>query len=313
MNQTNQTVVTYFIIKGISDVPELQTPIFLLILLIYFLCLGGNFAILYLVCMDSQLHTPMYFFLGHLSLIDISSTTVTLHKSIFSFISGDKTVSFIGCMTQMYTFTSLGTNQLLILTAMSYDRYVAICNPLHYHMIMNFKVCSLLASVSWVTGFIEIIPTLYAISSFTCYKSNIVNHFFCDVVPLKELTCNDTSFVDTYIFIEGGLFVFLTPFTLTFISYIFIVATILKIRSSTGRRKAFYTCSSHLTVVIFLYFTLFCQYFRPTSIVSLDFNKLFSLFNTAAVTTLNPLIYSLKNKVVISAFRRQMRVCTITV
>ncbi|KAM4641759.1 olfactory receptor 8D1-like [Discoglossus pictus] len=315
MEQKNGTTMFFFILKGISDVHEMQLPIFLLVLLLYLITLGGNMTILLLVWLDPQLHTPMYFFLGNLSFIDMSSTTVNLHKILTSFLSGDNTISFSCCMAQLYMFASLTIDELLILTAMtmSYDRYVAICKPLHYHMIMNRRVCVMLAMISWGFGFMEVLPTLWATSNLTCYKSNIVNHFFCDVVPLKQLTCSDTFILDLYVFIEGGLIVFFTPFILTFISYIFIVTTILKIRSSSGRRKAFYTCSSHLTVVILLYLTIFCQYFRPESVFSLDANKLFSLFNTAAVPILNPLIYSLKNKDVKSALRRQLRLSKCTV
>ncbi|KAM4641983.1 olfactory receptor 5AR1-like [Discoglossus pictus] len=266
-----------------------------------------------LVSLDRQLHTPMYFFLFNLALLDTSTVNVTLHKILATFITGDHTISFIGCMTQMYMCTSFQCDVLLILTAMSFDRYVAICKPLHYHMMMNRRVCVVLAMVSWGLGFMEVVPTLWATLNLMCYKSNIVNHFFCDVVPLKQLSCSDTFILDLYVFIDGGLIASLTPFILTFISYIFIVTTILKIRSSPGRRKAFYTCSSHLTVVILLYLTIFCQYFRPESMISLDANKFFSLFNTAAVPILNPLIYSLKNKDVKSALRRQLRLSKFTI
>ncbi|KAM4696170.1 uncharacterized protein WCC33_014912 [Rhinophrynus dorsalis] len=307
MDQTNQTIVTYFIIKGISDVPELKTLIFLLVLLLYILTLSGNLVILLLVCMDQQLHTPMYFFLCNLSILDISSTTVTLHRILIDFISGHNTVSFFGCMAQMYIFTALACDELLILTAMSYDRYVAICNPLRYHMVMNHRVCILLTMVCWLLGFLEILPILWALSNFTCYRSHEINHFFCDMVPLIKLCCNDTSSLEFYIVIEGIFLGSFTPFFLTFISYVFIILTIMNIRCSTGRRKAFYTCSSHLTVVILLYVTLICQYLRPTSIETLESNKLFSLFNTATVPMLNPLIYSLKNKEVKSALGRRLR------
>ncbi|KAM4641218.1 olfactory receptor 5G9-like [Discoglossus pictus] len=299
--------------EGVSDIPELQTPIFILTLLIYLICVNGNMTIILLVSLDQQLHMPMYFFLVNLSLVDVSKINVALHKILATYISGDHKISFIGCMIQMYMYSSLECVVLLILTAMSYDRYVAICKPLHYHMIMNHRVCVVLAIISWGLGFMEVLPTVWETSNLTCYKSNIINHFFCDVVPLKQLTCSDTFILGIYLFIEGGLIVFFTPFILTFISYIFIVTTILKIRSSSGRRKAFYTCSSHLTVVILLYLMIFCQYFRPESVFSLDANKLFSLFNTAAVPTLNPLIYSLKNKDVKSALRRQLRLSKFTV
>ncbi|XP_053545502.1 olfactory receptor 6C74-like [Bombina bombina] len=309
MFSTNQTRVTYFIIKGISDVPQLQLPIFLLVLLIYLTTLGANTAIFLLVCLDPQLHTPMYFFLGNLSIMDMFCSTITLHKALVIFVTGNKTVSFNSCIAQLYMFSCLACDELLILTAMSYDRYVAICNPLHYPMVMNPKVCALLAFICWVLGFIEVIPYVVLLLELSCYRSNIINHFFCDLVPIVKLTCSDTSVLDIVILIEGLLLLSLIPFLLTFISYIFIIVTILKIRSSTGRRKAFYTCSSHLTVVLLLYVTLVCQYLRPTSSESLNSNKLFSLFNTAAVPMLNPLIYSLKNKDVKSSLRRRLKAC----
>ncbi|XP_063794709.1 olfactory receptor 5V1-like [Pseudophryne corroboree] len=310
MEQNNQTTWSYFIIRGISDVPELQLPTFLLVLLIYLITLGGNMTILLLVCLDPQLHTPMYFFLGNLSALDISSSTVSLHKVLAIYVSGDRRVSFLGCIVQFYVFSCLACSELLILAAMSYDRYVAICNPLRYFILMNPRVCTLLATVCWTLGFVEVVPYVVLLTQFSCYKSNIINHFFCDLVPLLSLSCSDTSTLEMLSFIEGLLLLSLTPFTLTITPYVFIISTILGIRSSTGRRKAFYTCSSHLTVVTVLYVTLICQYLRPTSSDSLEFIKLFSLFNTAAVPMLNPLIYSLKNRDVKSALRRKLKIVT---
>ncbi|KAM4641844.1 olfactory receptor 8B8-like [Discoglossus pictus] len=310
MKPSNYTTVMYFIIKGISDAPELQAPIFLLVLLIYLITLGGNMTVLLLVCVDPHLHTPMYFFLVNLSVMDMSSTTVTLHKILFSFVSGNNTISFIGCMTQFYFFLSLTAGALLILTAMSYDRYVAICNPLHYHVVMKPRVCTLLAIVCWVWGFTETMPYVVIISSFTCYLTIEINHFLCDILPLRKLTCSDTSLLDLSLSITSA-FHSTIPLLLTFIPYIFIIITIFRIKSSTGRRKAFYTCSSHLTVIIVLYGTLLTQYLIPSSMDSLESSKLFSLFNTAAVPVLNPLIYSLKNEAVKSALRRTLRSCKV--
>ncbi|XP_063288425.1 olfactory receptor 6C74-like [Pelobates fuscus] len=307
INTTNSTMVTYFIINGISDHAELQVLIFLLVLLIYLITLGGNMTILLLVCLDRHLHTPMYFFLGNLSILDMSSTTVTLHKILANFISGNKTISFNACMTQVYIFASLTGQELLILTAMGYDRYVAICNPLRYHMVMNHTTCALLATACWMFGFLQVIPPVVILSRFSCYTSNEINHFFCDMVPLMRLSCSDTSLLQLLNLTEGLILSTMTPFCLTFTSYVFIILTITKIPSIAGRRKAFYTCSSHLTVVIFLYIILACQYVTPPSTSSVEVNKLFSLFNTAAIPLLNPLIYSLKNKDVKSALRRRLR------
>ncbi|KAM4641971.1 olfactory receptor 6C4-like [Discoglossus pictus] len=307
MEQKNLTLFNYFVLKGISAIAELQTLISLLVLLLYLTILGGNLTILLLICLDPHLHTPMYFFLGNLSLLDMSSTTVTLHSTLVAFITGDKRVSFFGCMSQLFIFSFLMNNELYLLTAMSYDRYVAICNPLHYTMIMRYRVCVLLVIVCCLASFVFVTPFLVLLLEYSCYVSNIINHFFCDLVPVMKLSCSDTSALEMLTLTEGTITSLITPFSLTFISYVFIIGTILKIRSSTGRSKAFYTCSSHLTVVLLLYMTLICQYLRPISINSLESNKLFSLFNTAIVPMLNPLIYSLKNKDVKSALRRQVK------
>nr|DBA20730.1 TPA: hypothetical protein GDO54_017480 [Pyxicephalus adspersus] len=299
-------MVTFFIIKGISDVPELQTPIFLLVLLIYLLTLGGNITIILLVFLDCHLHTPMYFFLANLSLNDICNTTVTLHKVLLIGLTGDQEISYVSCIAQIYFFGSFVSDELLFLAAMSYDRYVAICNPLRYTVIMNHKICALLASFCWVLGFIEILPYAVLVAGFSCYRSNVVDHFFCDLVPVIKLSCSNTSVLKTLFIVEGTFLLVLGPLVLTVLSYIFIISTIIKIRTSTGRRKAFYTCSSHLTVVILLYITLSYQYPRPLSADSLEYNKLLSLFNTAAVPILNPFIYSLKNKDVKSALKKRL-------
>ncbi|KAM5146883.1 olfactory receptor 8B8-like [Mantella aurantiaca] len=307
MEQTNKTMVTYFIIKGISDFPELQLPIFFLALMIYLIILGGNMTIFLLICMDHQLHTAMYFFLANLSILDIFCSTITLHKALITFITGDKLVSFAGCVMQMLIFLSFTCDELLILTAMGYDRYVAICHPLRYRVIMNHKVCCGLASVCWVLGFVHIMPCALILSSITCYTSPEINHFFCDLMPLMKLSCSDISDLQIYVIIEGAVVASFIPFCLTFISYVFIIRSILRIRSSDGRKKAFYTCSSHLTVIVLLYGTLAYQYFRPVEYITLDSNKLSSLFNTTGIPILNPLIYSLKNKDVHLALKKVIK------
>ncbi|XP_077344640.1 olfactory receptor 5V1-like [Lithobates pipiens] len=306
MEIRNYSVVTHFIIMEISDVPGAQVPTFIMVLFIYFFTICGNMTILLLVCMDHHLHTPMYFFLGNLSVVDMSLTTCSLHKYIIIFITGDRVISYLACIIQVYFLGSFISNELLLLTAMSYDRYIAICNPLRYTMIMNRKACALLAAVCWMLGFLEIIPFVLLVTSFTCYESNIINHFFCDLEPLKKLSCSRMSILELLTIIEGVFVLTLLPLLLTIIPYIFIIITILKIQSKTGRRKAFYTCSSHLTVVVLLYTILVSQYLSPTSDENLRYKKTISLFNIAAVPMLNPLIYSLKNRDVQSAFKRQL-------
>ncbi|XP_044124840.1 olfactory receptor 146-like [Bufo gargarizans] len=306
MSSSNHTLVMFFFLTGISNIPELQLPVFLLVFLSYLITLVGNITIFLLVCLDHHLHTPMYFFLCNLSILDMSSSTVTMHRIFVNFITGDTTISFFACMTQMYIFASLTSDELLLLTIMSYDRYMAICSPLRYHTVMCLKFCSKLTAFCWVVGFLQVLPLVVMLSRITCFKTTEINHFFCDIMPLIRLPCEDISTLELYNFING-LILAVFPFFLTFIPYIFIVIAILKIRSSTGRRKTFYTCSSHLTVIILLYTSLVCQYLQPDSMVSKGSNKLYSLFNTAAVPMLNPLIYSLKNKDVKEALKRRRR------
>ncbi|XP_044124858.1 olfactory receptor 1019-like [Bufo gargarizans] len=303
----NKTTVNFFVITGITHVPVLKELIFFLVLLIYLLTVAGNMTIFLLICLDRQLHSPMYFFLGNLSILDISCSTIATHKILSMFVTGNDIIYFPFCMAQLYLFSSFTSIELLLLTAMSYDRYVAICRPLYYSRIMNPQACLLLALACWLVGFIELIPYMDLLLRISCYRSNIINHFFCDMMPIIKMSCSDTSALELLIFTEGVFLLSVTPFLLTFISYMFIISSIMRIRYSTGRRKTFYTCSSHLTVVVLLYGTLFCQYLRPTTMDTLDSNKIFSLFNTVAVPVLNPIIYSLKNKTVKSALKQKVQ------
>ncbi|XP_053545486.1 olfactory receptor 6C3-like [Bombina bombina] len=213
MEQKNQTMVTFFVIKGISDDPQLQLLIFFLVLFNFFTIGGnGNLTILLLVCLDTQLQTPMYFFVRNLSLLDMSCTTVTLHKVLLSYISSDNTILYLSCITQMYMSTSLTVDELLLLTAMSYDRYVAICNPLQYPIVMRSRVCIVLVLFCWVLGFIELLPYLVLLLDISYYSSNIINHFYCDLVPVMTLSCSDISVLKIVIFTEGIFLLSLTPF-----------------------------------------------------------------------------------------------------
>ncbi|XP_056397382.1 olfactory receptor 5B12-like [Hyla sarda] len=306
--KVNQTI-TYFIIKGISDVPELQAPIFVLVLFIYLISLVGNMSLLLLVCLDSHLHTPMYFFLANLSIVDMMSPTVTLHEILLTFITGDNTVLYLPCIVQLYLFGSLTAHELFILMAMSYDRYVAICRPLNYTIIMNFKICIVLASLCWIFGFIAYASFIWFVFKISCFSTNVIDHFCCDLVPIMEIACSDITILKMLPSTQGLILYIIIPLILIFASYIFIIRSIMKIRSSIGRRKAFYTCSSHLTVSILLYATLIFQYVIPSN--GLGSKKLHSLFNMAIVPMLNPFIYSLKNKDVKTAFRRRIGKCNV--
>ncbi|KAM3912181.1 olfactory receptor 6C74-like [Leptodactylus fuscus] len=306
MSSINETTIEGFRLKGISDVPELQVLIFLLVLLIYLISLGGNLTILFLVFRDLHLHTPMYFFLSNLSIIDISTSTTTLLRVFVTFATHNHIISTSACMAQLYIFCTLTGSEISILASMSFDRYVAICRPLHYHTVMSRRLCGLLASACWGFGFIEAVPTVVFISRFTCYISKEIDHYFCDSMPIRDITCSDTSFLDLYVLSFGNLYIFILC-SLTIAPYIPIIRCILRISSSTGRRKAFYTCSSHITVVVLFYTSVTLQYIVTVCLNNMGSNKIFSLFNTAVVPMLNPLIYSLKNKDIKSALRRKFK------
>ncbi|OCT67958.1 olfactory receptor 1019 [Xenopus laevis] len=299
----NRTWVNNFIIKGITDIPELQAPIFMLVLAIYFIIITGNSIIFYLICVDPRLHNPMYFFLSNLSVLDMCYTTVTMHEVLVSYVSGRKSVSFSGCIAQMYFCVSFLCCEFLLLTAMSYDRFLAICNPLHYLIIMSNKMCVKLMSACWILGFLIVVPVISLIFEISCFQSNEINHFFCDLLALMKLLCSSAFTMEHLLYIQS-IFIGFVPLSLTVLSYVSIIRTIFKVQSSGGRLKAFYTCSSHLTVVFILYVTIFCLYMRPAPTFNLDSDKFISLLYTTLTPMLNPIIYSLKNKDVKAAFKK---------
>ncbi|XP_030043962.1 olfactory receptor 151-like [Microcaecilia unicolor] len=291
----NTTTATEFIILGFPEFPDLQIPLFLLFLLIYLIILLGNLTIITVTCLNPRLHTPMYFFLCNLSLIDISSTSVTLPKLLDIFLRKNQRISVNGCFMQVYFFLLSVCIEFFLLSAMAYDRYVAICHPLHYVVIMNWNVCVLIVAGLWIVGFLDPMTYTVFLSSFSYCRSNIINHFFCDISALLKLSCTSTSTVDHINYILGS-FVVMPCILSTFVSYVYIISTILKIRSAEGRRKAFSTCSAHLTVLILFYGTLVCSYIRPTSTQSLEQNKLFAVMYNALIPMFNPIIYSLRNQ-----------------
>ncbi|XP_030044258.1 olfactory receptor 1019-like [Microcaecilia unicolor] len=303
MEEENTTTVTEFIILGFPEFPKLQIPLFLLFLLIYLIVLMGNLTIITVTCLDPRLHTPMYFFLCNLSFLDISSTSVTVPKLLDIFLRKGQRISIKGCLVQMYFFLALATVECFLLTAMAYDRYVAICHPLHYAVIINERVSELMATGSWTFGFL--VPVIYTVlmSHFSYCRSNEINHYFCDLSALVKLSCSRTYTVEGMSYV-AGVFVAFPCFMTMLISYVYIISAILKIRSSEGRRKAFSTCSSHLTVVILYYGTLLCLYMRPKSMQSMDQNKHFALLYNVLIPILNPVIYSLKNREVKAALRK---------
>nr|XP_033799920.1 olfactory receptor 6C3-like [Geotrypetes seraphini] len=295
VEKTNHTWVTEFIILGFSEFPEMQLFLFCVFLLIYLLSVMGNLLIISTVCAERHLHNPMFFFLINLSFLEICYVTVTMPKLLAVLIAQNKTISFIQCMTQMYLFMFCTSTEFYLLTAMAYDRYVAICNPLRYTIIMNRNVCIILAIVSWIIGFLDPFPQVTLISQFSFCSSNEINHFFCDITALMTLSCSRTSLIETINYIEGPLLAF-SPLILTVTSYVYIISAILKIHSAKVRQKTFSTCSSHLTVVLLFYGTSAGVYLRPQSTYSMDLNKLLTVVYITAIPLLNPLIYSLRNK-----------------
>ncbi|XP_029437189.1 olfactory receptor 6M1-like [Rhinatrema bivittatum] len=265
----------------------------------------GNLTIIALTCLDPHLHTPMYFFLCNLSFLDISSTSVTLPKLLDILLRNGQRISAGGCFTQVYFFVCLTVEEFFIISVMGYDRYVAVCHPLHYNVIMNQRLCLLLAIGSWMLGFLEPVTHTILLSHFSYCGSNEINHFFCDTSALLKLSCTSTSNMDHLNYIMSGL-VMVPTFLFTLTSYVYIISTILKIRSAEGRRKAFSTCSSHLIVVLLLYGTLTFLYVRPISMQSMEQNKLFALMYNVIIPLFNPIIYTLKNKQVKEAIRKQL-------
>ncbi|XP_029435846.1 olfactory receptor 1C1-like [Rhinatrema bivittatum] len=255
----------------------------------------GNLLVIATVCGNRHLHTPMYFFLLNLSALDISSVMVTVPKLLAILLTQSNTISFRACIIQLYCYLACVEIEFTLLTAMAYDRYVAICNPLRYSMIMNKRVCALLAAVSWVTGFIDVLPHTIIISHFSFCDSNVINHFFCDLTALLKISCTDTAVTLNMTFVVAVFAVF-TPFLLTLTSYVFIISSILKIQSTEGKSKAFSTCSSHLTVIILLYGTIIGVYIHPESGDSIRSSKLPTAVYIIMLPLLNPLIYSLRSK-----------------
>ncbi|KAM9294525.1 olfactory receptor 6F1-like [Gastrophryne carolinensis] len=284
-----------FLLLGITDAPELQTPFFFLFLLMYLLTVIGNLIIITVVPLSSELHNPMYFFLSNLSLLDISYASVTQPNLLSLLLTGPQQISFASCIVQLYVFMSLACTEFVSLTAMAYDRYVAICKPLHYSILMHRKVCLQFVILCWVVGFLDPLAHTVVISRLPFCKPPILNHFYCDLSVLLNLSCSDTLLIEIMTYVIGSV-VALPACMLTLISYVFIISTILNISSSSGRHKAFSTCTSHLTVVILFYGTVLVMHMTPSSQYLLTQNKPLSVLYVAIIPMLNPLIYSFRNK-----------------
>ncbi|XP_004597776.2 olfactory receptor 8B3-like [Ochotona princeps] len=295
MTHTNGSVVTEFILVGLTDLPDLQLPLFFLFLVIYIVTVLGNLGLITLIGLNSHLHTPMYFFLFNLSFIDLCYSSVFTPKMLMNFVSKKNVISYMGCMTQLYFFCFFIISECYVLTSMAYDRYVAICKPLLYNAIMSPKVCFHLMLGSYLMAFSGAMAHTGCMLRLTFCDANTINHYFCDLMPLLELSCTSTYVNEVEIFIVVGINIIVPSFTI-FISYGFILSSILHMSSTEGRSKAFSTCSSHLIAVSLFFGSGAFMYLKPSSSGSMDEGKISSVFYTIVVPMTNPLIYSLRNK-----------------
>uniref|UniRef100_A0A8C6YCE9 Olfactory receptor n=1 Tax=Naja naja TaxID=35670 RepID=A0A8C6YCE9_NAJNA len=296
MEGVNQTLqVTEFLFLGFSGMPRGRPFLFMLFLAIYLITLVANSMIFILIQLDSRLHNPMYYFLSHLSCLDICYSSVTLPTILVNLLHQQPTISYNECMAQMFFFMTCTGSECTLLAVMAYDRYAAICEPLHYSQLMSREVRVLLAMVSWILGLLNsAIHTALATDLVFC-GANQIHHIFCDVPPLLKIACSDT-YVNEMALHTATVFVGLSPFLLIVISYVYILSTILKIRSSTGRRKTFSTCGAHLITVIVSFGMAILNYNRPSAGYSLRVDTLVSTLYCIITPMLNPLIYSLRNK-----------------
>ncbi|KAM5129379.1 olfactory receptor 5V1-like [Mantella aurantiaca] len=303
MEQLNLTVIEEFILLGLTDLPELQILLFVTFLLFYLFNILGNVSIVALIINDYNLHKPMYFFLGNLSFLDLFYSTTTVPKMLSGLLIGDKRMSIIGCIAQLHFFHFLGSTEALLLTSMSYDRYVAICNPLQYHLLMARTACSQLAISCWLIGFLYSLTQTVVTFRLPYCSNNQVSHFYCDVKPVLKLACADTQISELIVSAIFAL-VAVSTFTLIIISYMFIGSHVLNIRSSHDRRKVFSTCTSHLTVVFLYIGTALITYLGPITENSLEQDRMSAILVTVITPALNPLIYTLRNTEVKRAIKK---------
>ncbi|XP_023398162.1 olfactory receptor 8K3-like [Loxodonta africana] len=311
MDKHNLTVLNEFFLTGITDSPELQAPLFGLFLIIYMISVVGNLGIIILTKMDSRLETPMYFFLRHLAITDLGYSTAVGPKMLANFVVDENTISCYFCATQLVFVIMFIISEFFILSAMSYDRYVAICNPLCYTVIMSQRTCLVLVAIPYLySTFVSLLVTIKIFNLSFC-GHNVIRHFYCDVLPLLSLLCSDTEEIKLVILILS-VFDLISSLLIVLVSYLFIIVSIIKLSSAEGRHKAFSTCGSHLTVVVVFYGTLIFMYLQPKSSQSFDTDKVASIFYTLVIPMLNPLIYSLRNKNVKYALCRTLeQLCNI--
>ncbi|NWH18731.1 OR5V1 protein, partial [Grus americana] len=303
MQGVNLSTVYEFVLVGLSDVPAVRFPLFVLFLIIYLAAMAGNITILVATSTDTRLHSPMYFFLGNLSLLDILCPTITVPKMLEALLLENKVISFTGCMFQMFFLIDVVGTEIFLLAVMAYDRYVAICHPLQYVNIVSMKLCAHLAIGTWVVGFFNSLLHTSLIFTLLFCDSNEVDQYYCDIPPMLALSCLPTYSREVVILIVAGV-LGSSAFVVTLISYIYILLSILYMNSSESRHKAFSTCGSHLTVVCLFYGTTISTYVRPSSTYSPNQDRVVSMLYGILTPLLNPIIYSLRNKEVKCALRR---------
>ncbi|XP_021010670.1 putative olfactory receptor 8G3 pseudogene [Mus caroli] len=303
MESGNLSMIIEFILTGFPTKPELQLPLFLLFLGIYLVTVLGNLGMIILIVLSSGLHTPMYFFLSSLSFIDLCHSTVITPKMLLNFLTEENIISYPECMTQLYFFSLFAIAECHMLAVMAYDRYVAICNPLLYNVVMSHHVCFWFTVGVYTLGILgSSVHTGLMLKLFFC-KTNKINHYFCDLFPLLELSCSSIYINELLVLFLSALNI-LTPALTILMSYILIIVSILRIRSTEGRSKAFSTCSSHISAVALFYGSAAFTYLQPSSVSSMNQGKVSSVFYTTVVPMLNPLIYSLRNKDVKSSIKK---------
>ncbi|XP_008849078.1 olfactory receptor 6C2 [Nannospalax galili] len=302
----NHTVITTFILLGLTDDPQLQVLLFIFLFFTYMLSVTGNLTIIILTLVNSHLKTPMYFFLRNFSFLEVSFTTVCIPRFLYSISSGDNTITYNACASQIFFVILFGATEFFLLAAMSYDRYVAICKPLHYMTIMSHKVCTLLVLSCWVSGLMIIIPPLSLGLQLDFCDSNAIDHFSCDAGPLLKISCSDTWVIEQMVILVA-VFALIITLICVFLSYTYIIRTILRFPSAQQRKKAFSTCSSHMIVVSITYGSCIFIYIKPSAKEEVTINKGVSVLTTSVAPLLNPFIYTLRNKQVKEAFKDSMK------
>ncbi|GAB1300619.1 Olfactory receptor [Apodemus speciosus] len=304
MSSSNQSSVTEFLLLGLSSQPQQQQQLlFLLFLIMYLTTVLGNLLIMLAISTDSSLHMPMYFFLSNLSFVDVCFISTTVPKVLAIYILGSQTISFSGCLTQLYFFCVSADMDNFLLAVMAYDRFVAICHPLHYKTKMTYPLCTLLVVGSWVVANLNCLLHTLLIGRLSFCGNNIIPHFFCDMTPLLKLSCSDTHLNELMIHTEGAV-VMVTPFVCILISYMHITYAVLRVSSPRGGWKAFSTCGSHLAVVCLFYGTIISLYFNPSSSHSPGRDMAAAMMYTVVTPMLNPFIYSLRNRDMKGALRK---------